>query len=138
MRKFDYGFVYWIWREKISNIYNFENLECWQQARELVIDIYKKTLQGNLSKDFGLRDQMRKSVVSIISNIAEGKERETPAELIRFLFFAKGSAGELRAQLSIAKRIGFLKDEDFQRLKTKTIKISVMINSLIKAIKNKK
>lgn len=56
MRKFDYGFVYWIWREKISNIYNFENLECWQQARELVIDIYKKTLQGNLSKDFGLRD----------------------------------------------------------------------------------
>jgi len=122
----------------VSNIFKFENLECWQKAEDLAVDIYKISREGKLGMDFGLRDQIRKSVISIVSNIAEGKERETPAELIRFLFFAKGSAGELRAQLSIAKRIGFLKDEDFQRLKTKTIKISVMINSLIKAIKNKK
>ena len=122
----------------MSNIFKFENLECWQKAENLAVDIYKISMEGKLGMDFGLRDQIRKSVISIVSNIAEGKERETPAELIRFLFFAKGSAGELRAQLSIAKRIGFLKDEDFQRLKTKTIKISIMINSLIKAIKNKK
>lgn len=137
MRKFDYGFVYWIWREKISNIYNFENLECWQQARELVIDIYKKTLQGNLSKDFGLRDQMRKSVVSIISNIAEGKERETPAELIRFLFFAKGSAGELRAQLIIAKDISYIKDNEFSMLIKKIEKLSFMIGALIRSIRQR-
>ena len=80
----------------------YENLECWQQARNLAVDVYHASMNGNLSKDFVLRDQLRKSAISIVSNIADGKERDTPAELIRFLRLAKASTAKLRTQLSIS------------------------------------
>ena len=84
-------------------ITRFEGLECWQEATSLAIDIYKITSEGDFGKDYGLRDQLRRAAVSIASNIAEGKERETPSEFIRFLYIAKGSTGELKTQLYIAK-----------------------------------
>ena len=71
-------------------------------------------------------------------NIAEGKERGTVNEFIRFLFIAKGSAGELRTQIFIAHRIGYLKDDKFQELNEKVARIGGMIGNLIKAIKQKK
>ena len=66
----------------------FEELECWQKATSLAIEIYRISSKGELGKDFGFRDQLRRSAVSVASNIAEGKERETTAEFIRFLYIA--------------------------------------------------
>ena len=80
----------------------FEELKVWQKAKDLAVLIYKITSDGKLSKDFGLRDQIRRSAVSIASNIAEGDERETDKESVRFFYIAKGSLAELRTQLMIA------------------------------------
>jgi four helix bundle protein len=94
-------------------------------------------LGGEFGKDFGFRDQLRRAAVSIASNIAEGKERETTAEFIRFLYIAKGSAGELRTQLYIANKIGYLDDLKFKELNEKVERLSGMIANLIKALKKK-
>ncbi len=80
----------------------FEEIEVWQLSRKLVKDIYKITTEPAFSKDFGLKDQIRRCAVSIPSNIAEGYERKSNVEFIRFLYISKGSAGELRTQLYIA------------------------------------
>ena len=80
----------------------FEDIEAWQRSRALTKSIYKVTSQGTFARDFGLRDQIRKASVSIMSNIAEGFERSGTKEFIQFLATAKGSAGEVRAQLYVA------------------------------------
>ncbi|WP_417870854.1 four helix bundle protein [Winogradskyella sp.] len=81
---------------------SFEEIISWQKARELNKDIYNITNKNDsFSKDFGLRDQIRRSSISISSNIAEGFERETTKEFIRFLYIAKASSGEFRSQLCI-------------------------------------
>ena len=104
----------------------------------LAIDIYHISSKGEFGKDFGFRDQLRRAAVSIASNIAEGKERETISEFIRFLYIAKGSAGELRTQLYIAKEVGYVKDSEYQELNERLGKISGMVGNLIKTIKRKK
>ena len=91
----------------------FEDLEVWQRAKELANLIYKLSSDGEFARDFGLRDQMRRAAVSIMSNIAEGFESQTQALFIKYLSYAKGSAGELRAQLYIAKDQGYLTEEQF-------------------------
>ncbi|HPD60166.1 MAG TPA: four helix bundle protein [Thermodesulfobacteriota bacterium] len=116
----------------------FEDLDCWQAATELATEIYHLTKDGEVRKDFGFCDQVRRAAVSIASNIAEGKERGTANELIRFLFIAKGSAGELRTQLFIAHRIGYLKADKFQELNERVERIGGMIGNLIKALKQKR
>lgn len=116
----------------------FEDLDCWKEATRLATEIYQITKDSPLSKDFGFCDQIRRAVVSIASNIAEGKERESVNEFTRFLFIAKGSAGELKTQLFIAHRIGYLKDDKFQELKGKVERIGGMIGNLIKALRQKR
>lgn len=115
----------------------FENLECWKKSVELAVQIYQVTQRGGFEKDYGLRDQIRRAVVSISSNIAEGKERETIPEFIRFLYIAKGSAGELRTQILIARRTGYLQQKEFTELNEKAGHISRMIGSLIKKLRGK-
>jgi four helix bundle protein len=119
----------------MPKITSFEDLECWKEGVALAVQIYRVSNQGELAKDFGLRDQIRKSAVSIPSNIAEGKERETVNEFIRFLYIAKGSSGELRTQLIISNKIGYLEDNISRELIERTIKISGMIGNLIKYLK---
>ena len=80
----------------------FEDLEVWQRAKELTSLIYRFSSSGMFARDFGLRDQMRRASISIMSNIAEGFESQTQGLFIQFLGRAKGSAGEVRAQLYIA------------------------------------
>jgi four helix bundle protein len=116
-------------------ITRFEDLECWQEATSLAIEIYRISSGGEFGKDFGFRDQLRRAAVSIASNIAEGKERETIAEFIRFLYIAKGSAGELRTQLYIANKIGYIDDLKFKELNEKVERLSGMIANLIKVLK---
>jgi four helix bundle protein len=91
----------------------FEDLEVWQKAKELTNLIYRLSSAGAFSRDFGLRDQMRRASVSIMSNIAEGFESQTQALFIQYLGHAKGSAGELRAQLYIALEQGYVTKDEF-------------------------
>ena len=86
----------------MPTISRFEEIEAWKTARELTNLIYEFSSQGDFSRDFGLRDQIRRASVSVMSNIAEGFESQTQAQFIRYLGIAKASAGEVRSQLYIA------------------------------------
>jgi len=119
-------------------IEKFEDLECWKEATSLAIEIYRISSEGEFGRDYGFRDQLRRASISIASNIAEGKERETVAEFIRFLYIAKGSAGELRTQLYIANKIGYLEGRKYEELNERVVRISGMIANLIKAIRKNK
>lgn len=119
----------------MTNISSYQDLDCWQKARNLAVDIYFASMNGNLSKDFVLRDHLRRSALSIVSNIADGKERDTPAELIRFLRLAKASTAKLRTQLAISRDIGHLAEGDFLDLEDKAIRISSSIANWLKKIK---
>ena len=114
--------------------YSFEKLEVWQYACRLAVAIYKETENWN---DFGLRNQMTRAAVSIPSNIAEGAERGSDVEFIRFLHIAKGSAAELRTQVYIATRIGLLGDSLAQDIIKDLRNISAMIQGLVKSVKKK-
>ncbi len=87
----------------------------WQKARDLAIDVYMITAHGNFTRDYGLTDQMRRSSVSVPSNIAEGDERDTDKDAVRLFYMAKGSLAELRTQLDIANQIDYLEGNCFQR-----------------------
>lgn len=100
----------------MSTITRFEEIEAWQTARLLTRELYAVSASGAFAKDFGLRDQMRRAAVSILSNIAEGCESRTQALFINYLGHAKGSAGELRAQLYVALDVGYLDQAQFARL----------------------
>lgn len=110
----------------------FENLQIWHRAKDLAVFIYKKTEEGKLSKDFGLRDQIRRSVVSIPSNIAEGDERKSDKEAVRFFYIAKGSIAELRTQIRIAYDIEYLEEDAFLKIDVECDEISKMLGGIIK------
>lgn len=112
----------------------FEDLIAWQKARELVKDIYHVTNSGDFSRDFGLRDQIRRAAVSIMSNIAEGFERGSQADFHRFLVIAKASCAEVRSQLYIASDIGYLTETDFKKLMDKATEASRIIGGLRKSV----
>lgn len=113
-------------------IERFEELEVWQMARELVKDIYDITNENNFQKDFGLKDQIRRSAVSIMANIAEGFERKSNKEFIQFLFIAKGSCGEVRSHIYVASDLGYISNETSESLHNKAIKISKSLSGFIK------
>jgi four helix bundle protein len=111
----------------------YRDLRVWQRAKELAVSIYRITSSGPISRDFGLRDQIQRSAVSIPSNIAEGDERDTNKDSVRFLYIAKGSLAELRTQLEIARDIGALDPGQFSQLEATCADIGRMLGSLIKA-----
>lgn len=113
----------------------FKDLIVWQKARDLAVDVYQMTGQGHLKQDYGLTDQMRRSAVSVPSNISEGDERDSDKDAIRFFYIAKGSLAELRTQFDIANRIEYLDEEKFQEMDAKAVVIGKMLGSLIKARK---
>ena len=94
----------------------FEEIECWKKARELTRRVYEVSGKGNFAKDFGLKDQIRRAAVSIMSNIAEGHDRSGTGEFVQFLANAKGSAAEVRCQLYVALDQGYINDNDFHEL----------------------
>ena len=108
-----------------------EDLPVWKIARELTKKIYKTTSVGLLSKDFGLRDQLRRASVSVMSNIAEGFEHETQAQFISYLGRAKGSAGEIRSQLYIALDLNYISVTEFKILSNDVIACSKQLYGLI-------
>ncbi|HEV7745319.1 MAG TPA: four helix bundle protein [Pyrinomonadaceae bacterium] len=113
----------------------FEDLEAWKLARLLTNDIYDVTLAGDFSRDFSLRDQIRRASISIVSNIAEGYERDGDKEFLQFLYIAKGSCGEVRAQLYLAYDRKYLSSEQFAALSSKAVQTSRVISGLIKYLR---
>ncbi|WP_319526455.1 four helix bundle protein [uncultured Desulfosarcina sp.] len=110
---------------------SFEDLDVWKRGCRLAVRIYELLKD---CKDFGLKDQMTRASVSIPSNIAEGAERDSKAEFIRFLHIAKGSAAELRTQVYIARKIGILTDEAQKEMTEELKTISSKLHSLIKSL----
>jgi four helix bundle protein len=114
-----------------------ENLECWQQAKKLAVDMYQISTDGNLNQDYALRDQLRRSAIAVASQIANGRERRSASEFIQFLGAAKASAAELRTQLIISREIGYLSEGDYLDLEDKINRISAMIGGLIRSIQKR-
>ena len=111
----------------------FKDLMVWQRSKALAVDIYQLTNQGDFSRDFALKDQMRRAAVSIPSNIAEGDERDTNRESSRFLYIAKGSLAELITQLEIAHEIGYIDTRQLNEILAGCSTLGKMLGSLIKA-----
>jgi four helix bundle protein len=126
-------------KDQSSRVESFEDLNVYRQARDLTNKIYELTRQRFFARDYGLGDQIRRASVSIMSNIAEGFERGTNAEFIRFLFIAKGSCGEVRAQLAISFDQKYIADENvYQSLVNQCRRISGMLSNLITYLKGSK
>ncbi len=117
-----------------NNYHSFEDLLIWQEGMKLCDEIYAVLKK---CKDYSLRDQMQRSAVSIPSNIAEGFELSTNKAFIRHLYIAKGSGGELRTQIYIAIRQGFIENQKGKELVDLTKKLAAMISNFIKARKIK-
>ncbi len=115
----------------MATFQKFEDIQGWQKARELTRAIYGITSKGSFARDFGLRDQIRRASVSILSNIAEGFERDGTREFIQFLSVAKGSAGEVKAQLYVAFDQGYLDEAEFSRLSGMTSEVGKLLAGLI-------
>jgi four helix bundle protein len=110
---------------------NFQQLKVWNRAKNLAVLIYKTTEKGPFVKDYGLRDQIRRSGVSIPSNIAEGDELGTNRQSIKFFRIAKGSAAELLNLAIITHEIGYLTKPQFDQINEECQAISSMLTKLI-------
>ena len=120
----------------MASIKNFEELEVWKLSMELCTEVYRLTNTDLFSKDFGLKDQIRRSAVSVPSNISEGYERDGKNQFLYFLAIAKGSCGELRTQLKIAHNLDYLNEEKYNILNEKCIQTSKQLSGFIKYLKS--
>ncbi|MDH4027454.1 MAG: four helix bundle protein [Nitrospirota bacterium] len=118
----------------MAGIY-FEDLEIWKLARVLTKKIYELTNMNEFSRDFGLRDQIRRAAISVMSNIAEGFERGGNQEFYQFLSIAKSSCGEARCQLYIAKDQKYVDEINCEILLNDFKKLSIMINKFMSYLK---
>ena len=119
----------------MPTIERFEDIKAWQKSRKLVKTIYRLTAKTKFNRDFGLREQIRRAAISIMSNIAEGFERESQKDCVVFLNYARGSCGELRTQIHIGMEIGYIKRQKGEQWKKEAQYISSMLSSLIKTKK---
>ena len=114
----------------MSKVERFDDLIAWQKARELTKRIYEVTRKGDFAKDFGLKDQIQRAAVSIMSNIAEGFERGGRAEFHQFLSTAKVSCAEVRSQLYVALDIGYLSQSAFDQLQSLAEEVGKILGGL--------
>ena len=111
----------------------FEDLDAWQKARELVNLVYDMTQNGPLSKDYGLRDQIQRAAVSIMSNIAEGFDRSHKAEKLQFYRVARASAGEVRSLLYILMDRDYAEQESIRKAQALADKVGGIVQGLIRS-----
>ncbi len=119
----------------MSTVERFEDLEVWQLAKSVANEIYDLTSVGKFSHDYVLRDQIRRAVVSIFSNIAEGFERNGNKEFVQFLSIAKASCGEVRAQLIFAKDREYITEQQFHLILKNLFSLSNQIAGFLKYLK---
>ena len=121
----------------MATVTRFEDLAVWRKAKDLANAVYALCRQPPLASDFGLRGQLQRAAVSVMSNIAEGFERETTPDFIHFLFIAKGSAGEVRSQLYLARDQGLVPDEASKSCLELARTIAGLIGNLVAYLKSK-
>src|SRR5438067_10706609 len=114
----------------MAMVQRFEDLVAWQKARELTREIYAVTRTGNFARDFGLRDQIQRASVSVMSNLAEGFERGKRTEFHQFSCIAKGSCGEVRSDLYVALDVGHIEEAVFNSLYARTEEVGRIIGGL--------
>jgi four helix bundle protein len=122
--------------EKGNTIYSYKDLIVWQRAMELVVAVYELTEQYPKSELYGLTSQTRRSVISIPSNIAEGRRRGSKKDYRQFLIIAYGSGAELETQIEIAKRLLFGKNLDYVKVDSLLLEIMKMLNKIISTLKS--
>jgi four helix bundle protein len=115
----------------MATIKRFEEIEAWKKARVLSAEIYRVSAIGEFARDFGLKDQIRRAAVSIMSNIAEGFERDGSKEFLQYLSTAKASAGEVRSQLYVALDARHIPQAEFDRLFGQAEEVSRMIKGFM-------
>jgi len=120
--------------DKSGKVTHFEDLIAWQKARELVSEVYRITRYGPFKEDYGLRNQIQRASVSIMSNIAEGFDRGGRADFHNFLVIAKGSCAEVRSQAYIALDIGYMSEQEFQKFDELATEVSKIIGGLRSAV----
>lgn len=118
-----------------KKIENFEDLDCWQEARTLVKLVYQITATAPFSRDFGLRDQIQRAAISVMANIAEGFETYSDPEFIRFLGFSSRSCAEVRSHLYAALDLEYIDETLFDEIRQQTRKCSNYIKAFIKYLK---
>lgn len=121
----------------MSEIRTFEDLECWQYGRELTKLVYSYTASVVVVRDYSFADQMRRAVISIMNNIAEGFERDTNTDFVRFLFIAKASAGEVRSMAYAGLDLNYFDEQQFKDITALSIRCSKTIWGLIKSLNKK-
>jgi four helix bundle protein len=115
----------------MAKIEKFEDIAAWQKAREMTRRVYRCSKRGEFSRDFSLRDQIRRSSTSVMANIAEGYERDGNKEFLQFLSQAKGSCGEVRSHLYVALDQEYVDQEEYDAIRGVAIEISRMISGLM-------
>jgi four helix bundle protein len=114
----------------MNRIERFEDIIAWQRARALVKEIYSCARAGAFARDFGLRDQIQRASVSVMSNIAEGYERGGNKEFIQFLSSSKGSCGEVKSHLYVALDQGYIVPAAFEKLYSAADEVGRLVNGL--------
>lgn len=116
---------------------SFEELEIWKKSIDLATTIYRLTFKEPLSKDYSLKDQIRRASTSVSNNIAEGFEYGSNKQFVRFLRIAKGSLGEVRSQIIVLNKIGYINQVDYSSIYEECISISKQISKLISYLESK-
>ena len=116
----------------MASIKRFEDVEAWKQGRELTRRIYQITSQSKFTRDYALRDQIRRAAISITSNIAEGFDRGGNREFVQFLAIARGSVSELKSQLYTALDAGYVDQKEFAELYQLAHSVVLLIGGFIK------
>ena len=119
----------------MAKIERFEEMEAWKCARRITQLIYQISSEGSFAKDFALVNQIRRAAISIMSNIAEGFERNGDKEFVQFLTISKGSCGEVRAQLYVALDQKYVDEGKFAEIESKLVETSRMLSGLIKYLR---
>lgn len=118
--------------------HRFEEIAAWQTGRKLVRAIYQVSSQGAFSKDYGLRDQIRRAAISMTANIAEGVSRRSDKEFVQFLFTAKASGAEIQSHLYVALDLGYLNQATFTDLFAWTERFARQVSGLISYLTSRK
>lgn len=116
-------------------IEKFEDIKSWKMAREVTNTVYDLSDEGEFSKDFALKNQIRKSCLSVLSNIAEGFERDGNREFSNFLAIAKGSCGEARAQLYVALDRGYVTENEFKKVQSQLTQTGRLLSAFMSYLK---
>ena len=122
--------------EKRKKIESFEDLLVWQKGMEIVKQVYLISREGELYRDFALRDQLRRAAISIPTNIAEGFERSSRKEYLNFLNYTKGSTGEVRSLLNVAAELGYLEPSRYEVLRQAVLELSRYSYNQIKSLRS--